>query len=130
MKMYCIPLKVYIEGEIDCQRSQEIRKSIQIFRQRYRGDRQKWSRIIGSHWFPRSFPSPHPISHGNYACHHERATVKREENTTPLDALNYKSASLISPEMQVPHCYISVFKMKMVPFCIPSIGRRDVKTGE
>lgn len=49
--------------------------------ERYRGDRQKWSRIMGSHQLPRSIPRPPPISHSNYARRHERLTVKKEKKT-------------------------------------------------
>lgn len=42
-------------------------------------DRQKWSRIMGSHRLPRSIPHPHPISHCHYECHHERLTVMRKK---------------------------------------------------
>lgn len=41
-------------------------------------DRQKWSRLIGSHRLPRSILHPHPISHSHYACRRERLTVKKK----------------------------------------------------
>ena len=46
----------------------------------YREDRQKWSRIMGSYQLPRSIPHPQPISHGNYADHHERLTKKEKKH--------------------------------------------------
>lgn len=105
----------------DNQRSPEIGKNIKIESERerggYRGDRQKWSRIMGSYQLPRSIPHPHPISHGNYAYHHERLT-KKEKKTTPLDPLNHKTAPFISTGMQMPHCYKCVSKMKRAAFFI------------